>query len=88
MSAAHKSECPGGAGQVAKQSTNNIVDFTSALDSDKGLATLKARFAIAGHQVHDGSNHDFIVTRWGMARHCPDVAALRIFARVLGVNHG
>ena len=86
MIAAQKSECPGGAEQVAKQSTNNVIDFTAALDSDKGLATLKARFALAGHAVYEGANDDFIVTRWGLSKYCPDRAALTQFARVVGAS--
>ena len=62
---------------------SNIIDFPIA---DKALATLKAQFALAGHQVHEGSNDDFIVTRWGMSKHCPDIGALRRFARILGVS--
>lgn len=65
---------------------NNIVDFPMP---DRSLATLKARLALAGHQVHEGSNNDFIVVKadWVMSRHCPDLAALRRFARVVGVQH-
>lgn len=63
---------------------DNIVDFPMP---DKSLATLKAQFALAGHQVHEGSNNDFIVVKsdWGLSRHCPDIGALRRFARVVGV---
>ncbi|MBL8339525.1 MAG: hypothetical protein JNM97_22355 [Rhodoferax sp.] len=64
---------------------SNIIDFPTA---DKTLATLKAQFALAGHQVHEGSNDDFIVTRWGMSRYCAGLDELRRFARVLGVRHG
>lgn len=65
---------------------SNIIDFPSSDQSSKALATLKAQLALAGHQVHEGSNDDFIVTRWGMSKHCPDIGALRRFARVLGVS--
>lgn len=51
----------------------------------KALATLKAQFAIAGHQVYEGSNDDFIVTRWGMSRYCENLAGLQAFAKQLGV---
>ena len=52
---------------------------------EKRLATITARMALAGHAVHklqDG----FLVTRWGMSRHCPDLASLVGFARQLGVS--
>jgi hypothetical protein len=76
-----KNECPSGVGQIVDQSTNGK-DFTTY---EKRLASLIARMALAGHSVHklqDG----FLVTRWGMSRHCPDLAALIGFSRVLGVS--
>jgi len=88
MSAAHKSESPGFQPQAnADISTHNIVDFTAALDSDKGLALLKARFEKAGHHVRDGDNDDYIVVKsdWCMSRYCADYSALVSFGRVLGV---
>lgn len=66
--------------------THKVVDAATTRDSSKAIAILKARFAIAGHLVHEGSNNDFIVTRWGMSRHVPDLAALRMFARSLGAT--
>ena len=50
-------------------------------------AALKAKFARAGHLVHDGGNDDYIVVKadWCMSRHCPNYAALVSFGRVLGV---
>ena len=87
MIAAQMRESPGWQPRAnADTTTHNVVDFPT--DQDKVIATLKARFALAGHQVHEGSNDDFIVTRWGMSRFCADIGALRMFARVLGVQHG
>ena len=57
-------------------------DFTP---EEKRISTLIARMALAGHAVHklqDG----FLVTRWGMAKACPDLASLVGFARQLGVS--
>ena len=64
--------------------SSDTINFTEDPRPGKALETLKAQFAIVGHQVYEGSADDFIVTRWGMSRHCPDLAALRSFARVLG----
>jgi hypothetical protein len=83
---AQKVERPGLASEPFADHRNNIVDFPPVDGSSKALATLKAQLALAGHQVHEGSNDDFIVTRWGMSKHCPDIGALRRFARVLGVS--
>jgi hypothetical protein len=57
-------------------------DFTP---EEKRLATITARMALAGHQVHR-LEHGFLVVRWGMSRACPDLASLVGFARQLGVT--
>jgi hypothetical protein len=64
---------------------DNIIDFPTP---DKGLATIKAQLALAGHQVHEGSNNDFIVVKadWNMSRYLADIGALRRFARIVGVS--
>lgn len=52
---------------------------------DKAIANQIARLALAGHQVQrleDG----FLVRRWGMSRHCPDLESLAGFARQIGVK--
>jgi len=67
-------------------STNDL-DYPQSERRSKALATIKAKFALHGHSVHDGSNHDFIVVRmnWGHSRYCQDYAALIGFGRQLGV---
>ncbi len=62
--------------------SHNVVDFARRQRSVKAL---KATLEQAGHQVHVGAHGDFICSRWGMTRFCPDLAALRRFALVLGV---
>ena len=64
--------------------TARALASSKATDDTEHLAVIKARFQKAGHRVHDGDNNDYIVTRWNMSRHCPDMAALRLFARVVG----
>ncbi len=87
MSAAPlKVESPGCQSEAFANHSHNVVNFATVPGSGKALATLKARFASAGHQVHVGGNDDFIVTRWGMSRYCENPAALRRFALVLGVT--
>jgi hypothetical protein len=75
-----KSENPAATGLNAIEITHG--DYTP---EEKRLATITARMALAGHAVHklqDG----FLVTRWGMAKACPDLASLVGFARQLGVS--
>ncbi|GAO20498.1 hypothetical protein HF896_05300 [Alicycliphilus denitrificans] len=44
----------------------------------------KAKLAIMGHAVFDLAEGGFIVTRWGMARHCADVGQLAAFLEQIG----
>jgi hypothetical protein len=50
----------------------------------KTIATLKARAALLGHQVFDLAEGGYIVTRWGMARHCADLGQLAAFLEQIG----
>ena len=67
--------------------TTNELDFKTFADASKALTTIKAKFDLHGHGVHDGDNNDFIVVQknWGHSRHCRDYAALIGFGRQLGV---
>ena len=67
--------------------TTNGLYFPISESPSKALATIKAKFAMHGHAVHDGGNHDYIVVQknWGHSRHCRDYAALIGFGRQLGV---
>jgi hypothetical protein len=67
--------------------TANDLDFPTGGRPSKALATIKAKFALRGHGVYDGDNHDFIVVhvRWSHSRYCRDYAALIGFGRQLGV---
>ena len=78
---AHKNESPVDAGQFVDQSTNNSDSTTT----EKRLATLIAKFAINGHQVHQLSDGGFVVSRWCQTRHVPDLAALVAVGRLMGV---
>lgn len=67
--------------------TVNEFDYPMPAGPRKALETIKVQFALCGHAVHDGGNHDFIVVHrdWGQSRHCPDYSALIRFGRQLGV---
>lgn len=47
------------------------------------LAMLRARFANAGHTLHETGN-GFIVTRWH-AKYCASIEELAAFGRQLGI---
>ncbi len=70
-----------------QKNTTNESDYPTGQRPCKALETLRAKFAMRGHLVHEGGNHDFIVVHrdWGHSRHCPDYSALVRFGRVLGV---
>ena len=71
----------------------NNPDFRTANDDQqapdgKVIATLIAKFALAGHVVHQGQCGDFTVVQrnWGHTRYCQDAKALKAFAVQLGVK--
>ena len=67
--------------------TTNEIDFKTFEGASKALVTIKAKFDLHGHGVHDGGNKDFIVVQknWGHSRYCQDYVALIGFGRQLGV---
>jgi len=58
---------------------------TADFNADRYATLLIAKLEKAGHHV-SRLESGFLVTRWGMSRHCPDYAALVNFGRVLGVT--
>jgi hypothetical protein len=84
MSTAQKSESPAATGLIADERTESRDSVTPAPDRRKKVATLIAAMALSGHEVHELTGGGFIAIRWGMPRHCPDVAALECFARQIG----
>lgn len=77
-----KDETPSGLGK-GFQVSNNVFEFTP---NEGRLANIIAQMALAGHAVHELET-GFLVSRWGMTKVCPDLAALVGFARQIGVNH-
>ena len=52
----------------------------------KAIATQIARLALAGHVVHKGQSGDYLVSKFGMTRHCADLNELAAFAQKVGAN--
>lgn len=86
MRGAQKSECPVGAGQVAKEATKNTGIVALTPDDSKALANTIAGYALAGYAVHQLSCGGFLVARWNLTKHCPDLRSLVAFARQIGVR--
>ena len=88
MTAAHTTNEKGhGCDPVPSQNHTTNSHYPTGHKEGKASAALRAKFARAGHLVHDGGNDDYIVVKadWCMSRHCPNYAALISFGRVLGV---
>jgi hypothetical protein len=47
-------------------------------------ATLMAAFALKGFTVYRAQD-GYLVSRWGLTRHCPDLQTLTAFAKQVGV---
>ena len=60
---------------------------TQTNDSDtKRFATLKARYALAGHTLHQ-SGPGYTSTRWGMVRYLPTLDDAEKFLVQIGGSH-
>lgn len=71
MTAPQKSESPGGAGQIAEQSTDTAI-LTEADSERKRFDTLAARSALKGHTLARlGSG--YLLSKWGHVRHFVDL---------------
>jgi hypothetical protein len=87
-----KSESPAGAGLIAEQakteSTVIVPHDGDDRNTAKSLATLKARFALAGHVVHELAEGGVLVVRpaWNVVRHYRDLNELRAFAHMVGIE--
>jgi hypothetical protein len=78
----------------AKTLTRNDTDFIAACAESKRFATLRARFALKGHTLHQSGPGDgpgpvsYLAERWGMARHLPTLAdAEQFLIQVGGAGH-
>ncbi len=63
-------------------------DSASADAQRKRLATLTARFALAGHQLHCRQNGELVVSRWGWSRVFDSIGAAEDFLARIGGRHG
>ena len=78
-------ETPSGQGKGFQETEQNgQANFTAP--EHKTVATLIAKFALAGHVVHKGTGGDFLVCKCGLSRWCENLPALQEFAKKLGVK--
>jgi hypothetical protein len=69
-------------GLAIADTKTHATDFNAL---DKPAADTVAKLAFKGHVVHSCLDGSFIVCKYGMARHCQDLAELQDFAKKLGV---
>ena len=87
---ANKNEAPGTveAGRGGEQAKTEKPDFAKRWAEGKSFATLRARLALARHELHrtadDGGPGHFCVGRWGMVRELRDINAVVVFAKQAG----
>jgi len=77
-------------GGPAKTETQCFI-FEQPTEDGKRFATLRALLALKGHVLSRTHGDDgpvrFYVTRWGLVRELPDIAAVRAFAEQVGATH-
>jgi len=83
---AHKCEGPAG-GPTPQDNTQNAWIVTDLDAGRKAYVTLQARAALAGFQLHELAGGELLLTRWGLAKSCPDLYSVgRFLDQVTGVR--
>lgn len=87
---AQKESAPAAQATQSREQNEPPNSATSA-GANKAFVTLRALLALKGHVLHRTHGDDgpvrFYVTRWGLARELPDIAAVRAFAEQVGATH-
>lgn len=87
---AQKESAP--AAQAAQsREQNEPRNSATGAGADKAFLTLRALLALKGQVLRRTHGDDgpirFYVTRWGLVRELPDIAAVRAFAEQVGATH-
>ena len=76
---------------VQSREQNETRNSATRTGADKAFLTLRAHLALKGHALSRTHSDDgpvrFYVTRWGLVRELPDIAAVRAFAEQVGATH-
>ena len=66
---------------------NGQPDFANDRHDRKAFASMQARAALAGFQLHELADGDVLMSRWGLSRALPDLYAVgRFLDMVTGVR--
>jgi hypothetical protein len=71
----------------SKQSDSTQPNGTAQQVLAKAVFTQIAELALAGHAVHELPGGAFMVTKYGLVKHCENFDELQVFARKLGVSN-
>lgn len=87
---AQKESAP--AAQAAQsREQNEPANSAIGTGADKAFLTMRALLALKGHVLSRTHGDDgpvrFYVTRWGLVRELPDIAAVRAFTEQVGATH-
>lgn len=77
--AALKCEGPAGGPTPQDNTLTNTAIVHQPGDERKAFATLQARAALAGFQLHELAGGELLLTRWGLAKSCPDLYSVGRF---------
>ncbi|KPF43214.1 hypothetical protein D621_19710 [beta proteobacterium AAP51] len=87
---AEKETAPAAQAAQSREQNEHRNSATGA-GTDKAFLTLRALLALKGHVLSRTHGDDvpvrFYVTRWGLVRELPDIAAVRIFAEQVGATN-
>ncbi|VTU28414.1 hypothetical protein [Variovorax sp. PBL-E5] len=88
MTGPQKRESPLAGGQFAGETTEEVLIVGHVGADSKTVATLKAKFALAGHEMTVARNRDgrviCTVSRWGQARSFTHFHDVEEFLRQIG----
>lgn len=69
------------------QTTTDTSIFHDLNAGRKALSTIQARAALAGFQLHELAGGELLLTRWGLAKSCPDLYSVgRFLDQVTGMR--
>ncbi len=94
MSGPHKSESPGGTGQIAnlKTDTGSVAAADLAVEHQKQIANLRAQFALRGHSLQivtraEDGRETYRVSRWDQSRSLTSLHDVQGFLNQIGGAH-
>ena len=54
------------------------------VEGQKRFATLRSKLALRGFSLHELAGDGYLIARWNLSRHAPDIRAVGAFLRQIG----